>query len=245
MKKTMSVFFLVILTFVATNCKTTPPPATPVTEFGPKTIFYDNFNGHKNEWQQGAGIWQWTSEGFLIQRTADPRALNTLVYVQNPQISDATIETYVRIQAEHPAYMDLSTERDRAMVNDLRFIIGAGIIFRMRDPQNYYMFRLAGEEGAVLGKMVNGEWIDIDNPRTVNMLQGKRIQFGGSNLYRLKVEVYGNRIVCYIQDVPVISKTDETFGLGYFGLTTFKTNADFDYIKVYNKQESEVKGQSQ
>jgi hypothetical protein len=100
------------------------------------------------------------------------------------------------------------------------------------------MFRLAGEEGAVLGKMVDGEWIDIANPRSANFLP-ERVKFSRANWYRLKVDAYGSRIVCYINDSVVVSRTDTTFSLGNFGLVTFKTKADFDYFKVYTRQELE------
>jgi hypothetical protein len=239
--KKIVLFLMLILSVV--NCKTAPPPPPPApAEMGPKMIFFDNFNTHKSEWQQISGIWQWDPNGFLLQRTADPRQINCLLYVQNPQISDATIETMIRIKTDLPSYLT-ATEQDKQLVYNVRYLIGAGIIFRMQDKDNYYMFRLAGEEGAVLGKMVGGEWIDLANPRTADFLTGERVRFAESNWYRLKVEVYGSRIVCSINDVPVINKTDDTYGLGKFGLVTFKTFGDFDYVKVYNKTESEVKNQ--
>jgi hypothetical protein len=111
--------------------------------------------------------------------------------------------------------------------------MGAGIIFRMKDRDNFYMFRLAGEEGAVLGKMVNGKWTDLANPRSTDNLPG-RVRFSGSNWYRLKVKVYDKRILCYINDSAVVSYEDNEFGLGHFGLCTFKARADFDYIRIYN-----------
>ena len=235
--------FLLLMILPVVNCKTEPAPPPPApAEIGPKMILFDNFNAHKSEWQQVSGIWQWDPNGFLLQRTADPRQINCLIYVQNPQISDATIETMIRIKTDLPAYLT-DTDQDKQLVYNVRYLIGAGIVFRMRDKDNYYMFRLAGEEGAVLGKMVGGEWTDLANPRTADFLTGERVRFSESNWYRLKVEVYGNRIVCSINDVPVINKTDDTYGLGRVGLVTFKTFADFDYLKVYNKTETEIKNQ--
>ena len=121
---------------------------------------------------------------------------------------------------------------DQALVRNVRYIIGAGIIFRMKDNNNYYMFRLAGEEGAVLGKMVNGVWVDIDNPRSIDFLP-ERVRFSQANWYALKVVCNGDRITCYINDSVVVNKTDTQFSLGRFGLCTFKTRADFDFFKVY------------
>jgi len=239
--KKMMLLLLILLPVV--NCKTAPPPPPPApAEIGPKMIFFDNFTSHKNEWQQLSGIWQWDANGFLLQRTSDPRQINCLVYIQNPQISDATIETMVRIKPDLPATLT-DSDQDKQLLYNVRYIIGAGIVFRMQDRDNYYMFRLAGEEGSVLGKMVDGEWKDMANPRTADFLTGQRVKFAESNWYRLKVEVYGNRIVCSINDVPVINKTDDTYGLGKVGLVTFKTFADFKNIKVYNKSETEIKNQ--
>lgn len=195
------------------------------------TIFYDNFNFRKNEWQQIRGNWRYISGGFLQQSSADTRHANSIIYVNHPQVANATIETFVRIKPILPRTIT-SSMQDQRLLNNVRFIIGAGIIFRMSNQDNFYMFRLAGEEGAVLGKMVNGEWIDIANPRSADYLRG-RIKFSGNNWYRLKVRCYGNQITCYINDSAVVNAVDTTFGLGRVGLCTFKTSAEFDFIRIY------------
>jgi len=195
------------------------------------TIFYDNFNFRKNEWQQIRGNWRFVSSGFLLQTSADTRHANSIIYINHPQVANATIETFVRIKPILPRTITGSMQ-DQRMLNNVRYIIGAGIVFRMSNQDNFYMFRLAGEEGAVLGKMVNGEWIDIANPRSADYLR-ERIKFSGNNWYRLKVRSYGNRITCYINDSAVVNAVDNTFGLGRVGLCTFKTSADFDFIRIH------------
>jgi hypothetical protein len=210
-----------------------------ITSSGPKTIFYDNFNDRKNEWQQIRGSWKIDSNGFFQQRSADERMLNCILYVDNPQTANATYETFLRIAPDLPTVLT-DSDADRALRYNIRYICGAGLIFRMKDQDNFYMFRLAGEEGAVLGKMVNGEWFDIANPRTIDFLPS-RVKFSADNWYRLKVDANGDRIVCYINDSVVCSATDSQFSLGRFGLCTFKSVADFDYIKVYDKTESEIR----
>ncbi len=203
-----------------------------LTVSGVVTVFYDNFDVRKNEWQQIRGNWKFDANGFLLQQSADPRHINSIIYVDHPQVANATIETFVRINPDLPATIT-GSQQDQQMLNNVRYVIGAGIVFRMKDQDNFYMFRLAGEEGAVLGKMVNGEWIDLANPRSADFLP-ERVKFSGSNWYRLKVKAYGNSINCYINDSAVASATDTTFSLGRFALCTFKTRADFDYIKVEN-----------
>lgn len=218
------------------------PVAAPQTaaQVGPKTIYYDTFDFVKPEWQQVSGIWE-VRDGFLLQKSDDPRQLNTIRYLQTPRVSDATIETLVRINPSRPT-MWTDSPADRDLANNIRYIIGAGIIFRMRDQQNFYMFRLAGEEGAVLGRMVDGQWnnTDLCNPRVRDFLEGSRIGFRQDNWYRLKVDAYANRIQVYINDEPVCSAVDNTFNLGQVGLVTFKTGADFDYLKVTDRTQSEI-----
>jgi hypothetical protein len=193
------------------------------------TVFYDNFDFRKNEWQQIRGNWRFYN-GFLVQDSADPRHINSVIFVDHPQVADATIETFIRVRPDLPQQITGSIQ-DQRLLNDVRYIIGAGIIFRMQNQDNFYMFRLAGEEGAVLGKLVNGEWIDIANPRSADYLR-QRIKFSRNNWYRLKVRVYGNRITCFINDSAVVNAVDHTFSLGRVGLCTFKTRADFDFIRI-------------
>ncbi|MBF0566763.1 MAG: hypothetical protein HQK89_16175 [Nitrospirae bacterium] len=212
-----------------------PPVVVTAPATDSKTIYYDTFNPDvgelRNLWvNNGKGHWIWQrqtsaspgcEDGCLKQTSDDPRALNTLVYVRTPQMDDGVIETKVRMSYDASMYVSQK---------DYMLFVGTGIVFRLVDENNYYMFRLAGEEGVVLGKMVNGTWYDIANPRRVDFLEGGRIRT--SVWYSLKVAVHGSRIKCYINDNPVINTNDSTFSVGKFGLTTFKTMADFEYLKV-------------
>lgn len=213
-------------------------PASPGSSSN--VIFYDDFgtatNINRNLWQSnGKAQWVWQGktpglpgceDGCLKQNSEDVHALNAIMYVRTPQMSNATIETKTRIK------YDMSVSPTQTELENLRKFIGPGIVFRMKNDDNYYMFRLAGEEGAVLGKMVNNKWIDLSNPRRFKMLEGGRIK--PNNWYRLKVKVYGNNIQCFINDSPVINYTDydNPFTVGHFGLCTFKCFADFEFIKV-------------
>jgi hypothetical protein len=235
----MKINYLIVLTFVlffglgCSKDRVIPIVEPQVTQENTEgiSIFYDNFDERKNEWQQVRGNWKNSSDGFFAQTSADPRAINSFIYVDHPQVADATIETFVRVIPDLPEIYNPNNPQDQEMLKNVRYIIGAGIIFRMKDENNFYMFRLAGEEGAVLGKMVENEWVDLANPRSADYLTG-RVKFSASNWYRLKVEAYGEKITCYINDSVVASISDTTFRLGKFGLCTFKTKADFDFIKV-------------
>ncbi|MCK5681624.1 hypothetical protein KAI46_12525 [bacterium] len=206
-----------------------------------ETIFFDDFNLNftginRNLWiSNGKAHWVWqgkTSEtpgcddGCLKQHSEDDRALNAIMYISTPQISNATIETKTRMN------FDLSLGITESELKRYRYFIGTGIVFRLVDQNNFYMFRLAGEEGCVLGKMVDGRWVDLKNPRRLNFLEGGRIK--ANNWYTLKVTVDGNNIQCFINGSPVINYNDleSEFSLGHFGLVTFKCFGDFEYIKV-------------
>lgn len=206
-----------------------------------KTIFFDDFSSSsqattRNMWlNNGKAHWVWQgktsvssgcTDGCLKQNSEDARALNAIMYVSTPAVSNATIETKTRIN------YDMSITLTDNDIKNIKKFIGTGIVFRMKDQNNYYMFRLAGEEGCVLGKMVNGRWIDLENPRRLNFLEGGRIK--PNNWYTLKVKVIGNNIQCYINDSTIINYTDydSNFTVGSFGLVTFKCFADFEYIRV-------------
>ncbi|MCP4662711.1 MAG: hypothetical protein GY856_45540 [bacterium] len=220
------------MAFLLPGCASADQQPPAAVDTARNVIYYDNFDYAKGEWQQVSGFWE-TLDGHLIQKTDDPRQLNAIRYILTPRIADATIETEVRVRPDRPEQWT-SSAADEALARNIRFIIGAGIIFRMQNPDNYYMFRLAGEEGAVLGRMIDGQWNEQDlcNPRVRDFLEGSRIGFRADNWYRLKVEAYANRLIVYINDEPVCSAVDNTFSVGGVGLVTFKTAADFDYIKV-------------
>jgi len=200
------------------------------------TLFYDSFDSVKSEWQQGGGIWERkTVEGHLAQKSDDPKHLNALYYVQTPKVLDGTVETLVRISYVRPTTFDPNSPADQELIRALRYTMGAGLVFRMKDPQNYYMFRLAGEEGVVLGRMVAGEWTDICNARVREFLEGTRIGFRPDNWYRLKVDMYGPALTAYINDEPVCRHNDLSQDIGKVGVVTFKAPADFDYFRVTNR----------
>lgn len=212
-------------------------PAAPASAM--KTIFSDDFatnqDINRNLWKSnGKAHWVWQKktspdagcdDGCLKQNSEDERALNAVMYVSTPQMSNGTIETKARIN------YDLSVYNTPERLKQLKEMIGVGIVFRMVDENNFYMFRLAGEEGCVLGKMVDNNWTDLANPRRLDFLEGGRIK--PSVWYKLKVEVIGGTIQCFINDSPVINLYDAQFSVGRFGLASFKCFGDFEYINVY------------
>ena len=89
----------------------------------------------------------------------------------------------------------------------------AGMAFRLRDANNYYIVRANALEG---------------NYRLYHVVKGRRVQFAGANVkvasgewHELRIECVGNHIICYYDNEKKIDATDETFKeAGKVGLWT-------------------------
>jgi hypothetical protein len=105
----------------------------------------------------------------------------------------------------------------------------AGLVFRLRDANNYYIVRANALEG---------------NYRLYHVVAGKRQQFAGANLkvasdewHELRVECLGNHIICYFDNEKRIDATDDTFkDQGKIGLWTKADSVTyFDDLRVKAK----------
>jgi hypothetical protein len=104
-----------------------------------------------------------------------------------------------------------------------------GLVFRLRDPNNYYVVRANALE---------------NNYRLYHVVNGRRSQFAGANFkvtsgewHELRVEATGNKITCYYDGVKKIEATDSTFkDDGKVGLWTKADSVTyFDDLKVIAK----------
>lgn len=102
----------------------------------------------------------------------------------------------------------------------------AGIAFRLRDANNYYVVRANALE---------------DNYRLYHVVNGRRVQFAGANFkvtpgewHDLRVECVGNKIVCYYEGAKKIEATDDAFKeAGKVGLWTKADSVTyFDDLRV-------------
>jgi 3-keto-disaccharide hydrolase len=105
----------------------------------------------------------------------------------------------------------------------------AGLVFRFKDANNYYVVRANALEG---------------NCRLYHVLAGKRQQFAGADFkvasgewHELRVECVGNRITCYYDGEKKIESTDDTFKeAGKVGLWTKADSVTyFDDLRVIAK----------
>jgi 3-keto-disaccharide hydrolase len=89
----------------------------------------------------------------------------------------------------------------------------AGLVFRLKDANNYYIVRANALE---------------DNYRLYFVVNGRRVQLAGANFkvasgewHELRVECVGNHIICYYDNEKKIDAKDDTFkDAGKVGLWT-------------------------
>ncbi len=214
-----------------TGCASAPP-APPVPPAPPsnqeKVIFADDFRQYNPQWRQVRGQWA-VVQGRLLQTRDDARELNTVMFYDPIVVADAEITTQATMLADMPQFL---TADDQELLKTKRQVAGAGIVFRYQDENNFYLFRLAGEDGVVLGKVVRGQWSELINPRAMD--------FAGMLLkmdtpYALRVRVQGNRIQCWVADKAVANLEDTSFSTGRFGLSTFRSKAAFTSIRVVER----------
>jgi hypothetical protein len=105
----------------------------------------------------------------------------------------------------------------------------AGMVFRLKDANNYYIVRANALES---------------NYQLYRVVNGRRIQFSGANVkvassewHELRVECAGNHIICYYDGEKKIDATDETFKeAGKIGLWTKADSVTyFDDLRVSAK----------
>jgi hypothetical protein len=104
-----------------------------------------------------------------------------------------------------------------------------GLVFRLKDPNNYYVVRANALE---------------NNYRLYRVVNGRRRQFAGANFkitsgewHELRVEAAGHKIACYYDGAKKIEATDDTFkDAGKVGLWTKADSVThFDDLKVQAK----------
>jgi Tol biopolymer transport system component len=134
-------------------------------------------------------------------------------------VSDFTAEVQVRFE----------TEDD---------FVGAALIWRWQDNDNFYVFRVCNTGEYDLFKRVGGEWQNLI-PRT-----GSSHINSGMATNRLKVSATGGLIQLYVNDQHLADFTDTSLDRGRVGLyasvytaSPISTRVFFDNLKVYVSEE--------
>jgi hypothetical protein len=164
------------------------------------------------------------SEWVVKADSSAPSQPNVLAQVSN----DKTDYRFPLAIADEGSFQDLdlsvkfkavSGEVDRA----------AGLVFRLKDANNYYIVRANALES---------------NYRLYHVVAGKRVQFAGANFkvasgewHELRVECIGNKMTCYYDGDKKIESTDDTFKeAGKVGLWTKADSVTyFDDFRVNAK----------
>jgi hypothetical protein len=158
---------------------------------------------------------------------ADPTAISKPNVVAQTSM-DKTDYRFPLLIADEGSFKDLERSvRFKAVSGEVDR--AGGLVFRLRDANNYYIVRANALE---------------DNYRLYHVINGSRRQFAGANLkgtsggwHELRVECIGNKIICYYDGVRKIEATDDTFKDA--GKTGLWTKADsvtyFDDLKVVAK----------
>jgi hypothetical protein len=203
------------------------PPNAPVAP-AENVLLDETFERYSPYWRQVRGHWAVTS-GRLLQTRDDMRDLNTVLFYDPLMVSDAEITADAAMLSDMPQF---PIADDAELLRTRRQVGGAGIVFRYQDENNFYLFRLAGEDGVVLGKVVDGAWYELANPRAADFA-GLRLRSEAS--YPLRVRVVGHRIQCWIGNRAVANLEDGSFGTGRIGLTTFRSKAAFTSLRVVER----------
>jgi 3-keto-disaccharide hydrolase len=145
---------------------------------------------------------------WLVKEMADARSGKHVV-VQTD--ADSTDTRFPVLIADKGEYSDLDVSvKGKALSG--RIDQGIGLVFQFRDPKSYYVVRANALE---------------NNFRLYRMVNGRRLQFAGTNVkvtsnewHTLRVAAKGDHIVCYYDGKPLIDAHDKTYTTGKIGLWT-------------------------
>jgi len=166
-----------------------------------------------------------SSEKWAV--TGDPTAPSKPNVVAQTS-ADQTDYRFPLLIADEGSFQDLDISVRFKAVSG-RVDRAGGLVFRLKDPNNYYIVRANALE---------------NNYRLYHVVNGRRSQFAGANLkvtsgewHELRVEVVGNKITCYYDGDKKIEATDGTFkDAGKVGLWTKADSVTyFDNLKVIAK----------
>ena len=159
--------------------------------------------------------------------TADPTAPSKPNVVAQTS-TDTTDYRFPLLIADQASFKDLDISVKFKAVSG-RVDQAGGLVFRLKDPNNYYIVRANALE---------------DNYRLYHVVDGRRRQFAGANFkvtsgawHELRVVAIGTKFTCYYDGEKKIEASDDTFkDAGKVGLWTKADSVtSFDDLKVVAK----------
>ena len=142
--------------------------------------------------------------------------------------TDTTDYRFPLLIADEASFKDLEISVKFKAVSG-RVDQAGGLVFRLKDPNNYYIVRANALE---------------DNYRLYHVVDGRRRQFAGANFkvtsgawHELRVVAIGTKFTCYYDGEKKIEASDDTFkDAGKVGLWTKADSVtSFDDLKVVAK----------
>ncbi len=99
-----------------------------------------------------------------------------------------------------------------------------GLVARYVDADNHYILALRNSNALVLSKRVNGVDTTLGS-FAVNVEPGR--------YYAIRLDAIGNQLRAYLDGRLLFEASDATHPVGYSGMTTFKTHAEFKEFVAY------------
>jgi len=208
--------------------KVIPEPPAPPAAAQERVLLTEDFSTYSPRWRQVRGQWG-LMEGALLQARDEVSELNTIMFYDPLTVADAELTADLSVIADMPQFL---TAGDENLLTAKRRVAGAGLVFRYQDENNFYMFRTAGEEGVVFGKVIDGQWHELANPRSIDFAG---VLLKSDTPYKLRVRLAGNRIQCWIGNKAVVNMEDSSLATGRVGFTTFRSKAAFTSLRVIER----------
>lgn len=179
---------------------------TPIDANPNSVRFTDNFeDGDTAGWTAASGTWSVTTDGStkaLIQTKGNSTALVTA----GSSWQDIAMEAKVKVPIANA---------------------NAGILFRVQDANNYYMYRInVNDKKLELFKAVNGTLTPVSSTLFADA--------AANQWYTLKAVIKGNRILGFVDGQLKLEWTNPITELtaGKIGFRTTSQNAVFDNVRV-------------
>jgi hypothetical protein len=170
---------------------------------------YQTGKGQGSVWKVVADNTAPSKTGFALAQTAEsPGAMFNLCVVEDSKLKDVDLSV---------AFKAVQGNKDQ----------GGGLVWRYKDPDNYYVTRMNPlEDNLRLYKVVDGKRIQLETKEELKVPVGE--------WHTLKVTMKGDQIAVYLDGKKYLEAKDSTFtGAGKVGLWT-KADARtyFDDFKV-------------
>ncbi|MBA7617235.1 hypothetical protein ES703_24547 [subsurface metagenome] len=106
-----------------------------------------------------------------------------------------------------------------------------GVIFRLKDGDNFYRFLVSGDGYYLVGMLLDDEWIELQSKTKSAFIKE------GNSTNHLKVVCQDSQIEVYVNGHHLTTVTDNSFAEGYVGVTVDTieptSHVAFDNIRIY------------